>query len=223
MVGREMGAGSFTYPSGTVTAVAALAVAAFLASPRLLRPLATIAGALAIAGVGWAVLVLRWHYPTDVLGGICVGGGAVFVIDSLAHLPWLLVVRPPDFGKRHGSPAAGPLLQAGPRTGTVPRKPAGSRPLRLRGSRPAEPPSWAEFPLTHCRRNTREQPASAEDPDRMRINAMSTGTTTGSRANVSQITRLAAVATGFPSANPDEDDRSELPPYRRLTVTRIQT
>ena len=30
MVGREMGAGSFTYPSGTVTAVAALAVAAFL-------------------------------------------------------------------------------------------------------------------------------------------------------------------------------------------------
>ena len=63
------------------------------------------------------MLVLRWHYPTDVLGGICVGGGAVFVIDSLAHLPWLLVVRPPDFGERHGSPATGPLLQAGPRTG----------------------------------------------------------------------------------------------------------
>jgi len=93
MVGREIGAGSFTYPSGTVTAVAALAAAVFLVSPRLLRPLSAVAGALAVAGVGWAVLVLRWHYPTDVLGGIWVGGGAVFLIDSLAHLPWLVFAR----------------------------------------------------------------------------------------------------------------------------------
>ena len=112
MVGREMGAGSFTYPSGTVTAVAALAVAAFLVSPRLLRPLSAVAGALAVAAAGWAVLVLRWHYPTDVLGGTWVGGGAVFLIDSLAHLPWLVVARQPVFGDRLRAHTTGPPLQA---------------------------------------------------------------------------------------------------------------
>jgi membrane-associated phospholipid phosphatase len=91
MVGREIGAGSFTYPSGTVAAVAALAAAVFLVSPRLLRPLSAVLGSLAVAAVGGAVLVLRWHYPTDVLGGVCVGGGAVFFIDAVAHLPWLVL------------------------------------------------------------------------------------------------------------------------------------
>jgi membrane-associated phospholipid phosphatase len=47
MVGREIGAGSFTYPSGTVAAVAALATAVLIVSPRLLRPLSALAGALA--------------------------------------------------------------------------------------------------------------------------------------------------------------------------------
>ncbi|MGA2805122.1 MAG: phosphatase PAP2 family protein [Acidimicrobiales bacterium] len=122
MVGREIGAGSFTYPSGTVTAVAALAAAAFLVSPRLLRPLSTVAGALLVAGAGWAVLVLRWHYPTDVLGGIWVGGGAVFLIDSLAHLPWLVVARQPVFGDRPRAPATDPPLQ----TQDAPRRLAGS-------------------------------------------------------------------------------------------------
>ena len=70
MVGREIGGGSFTYPSGTVTAVAALAAAVFLVSPRLVRPLSALAGAAVVAAVGWAVLVLRWHYPTDVIGGL---------------------------------------------------------------------------------------------------------------------------------------------------------
>lgn len=93
MVGREIGAGGFTYPSGTVTAVAALAAALFLVSPRLLRPLSALVGALAVGGVGVAVLVLRWHYPTDVVGGVWVGSGIVFFIDALAHLPWLFAAR----------------------------------------------------------------------------------------------------------------------------------
>ena len=80
MVGREIGAGGFTYPSGTVAAVAALAAAVFRRLPRLLRPLSTLAGALAVTGVAWAVLALRWHYPTDVLGGVWVGSRAVFFI-----------------------------------------------------------------------------------------------------------------------------------------------
>jgi membrane-associated phospholipid phosphatase len=97
MVGRQLGSGSFTYPSGTVAVVAALAAAVFLVSPRLLRPLSALAGALAVAGVGWAVLALRWHYPTDVIGGVWVGAGAVFLLDALVHLPWLLTARETSF------------------------------------------------------------------------------------------------------------------------------
>jgi membrane-associated phospholipid phosphatase len=85
MVGREIGAGSFTYPSGTVTAVAALAAAIFLVSPRLIRPFSAVVGIFAITGVGVAVLVLRWHYPTDVVGGVLVGIGSVFFLDALTQ------------------------------------------------------------------------------------------------------------------------------------------
>ena len=103
MVGREIGAGSFTYPSGTVAAVAALAAAVFLVTPRLLRPVSAVIGPLVVIGVGWAVLVLRWHYPTDVIGGVWVGAGAVFFLDALAHLPWLLLARDPGGAVRRGA------------------------------------------------------------------------------------------------------------------------
>jgi membrane-associated phospholipid phosphatase len=93
MVGREIGAGFFTYPSGTVAVVAALAAGVFLVTPRLLRPLTAVIGTFVVIGVGWAVLVLRWHYPTDVIGGVWVGAGAVFFIDAIAHFPWLLLTR----------------------------------------------------------------------------------------------------------------------------------
>ena len=111
MVGREIGAGNFTYPSGTVAVVAALAAAVFLVSPRLLRPLTAVAGSLAVAAVGVAVLVLRWHYPTDVLGGICVGAGAVFFIDAVAHVPWLIGSRPSSFDPRHRVSEVGPPVR----------------------------------------------------------------------------------------------------------------
>jgi len=111
MVGREIGGGSFTYPSGTITAVAALAAAVFVVSPRLVRPLSALAGALAVIGVGWAVLVLRWHYPTDVIGGLWVGSGAVFLIDALCHLPWLAIARQPSFDDRVRARAPGPPVE----------------------------------------------------------------------------------------------------------------
>jgi len=111
MVGREIGAGSFTYPSGTVAAVAALAAAVFLVSPRLLRPLSALVGALVVTGVGAAVLVLRWHYPTDVLGGVWVGSGAVFFIDAFAHLPWLVMASQPSFDTSFGAQATSPPVQ----------------------------------------------------------------------------------------------------------------
>jgi membrane-associated phospholipid phosphatase len=96
MVGREIGGGSFTYPSGTVAAVAALSTALFLVAPRLSRPFVALAGIAAITGTGLAVLVLRWHYPTDVAGGVWVGAGAVFTIDAVAHIPFLFGSKRPS-------------------------------------------------------------------------------------------------------------------------------
>ena len=89
LVGRHIGlTGGSSYPSGTVAAVAALAMAFTLVMPRLLRPAMAVVGAAATIGVSMAVIVLRWHYPTDALGGIGVGVGSVLVVDGLLHVPW---------------------------------------------------------------------------------------------------------------------------------------
>jgi membrane-associated phospholipid phosphatase len=91
LVGRHIGVtGGASYPSGTVAAVAALATAATLVVPTVIRPAAAVLGAVATAGACAAVIVLRWHYPTDALGGIGVGMGAVLLVDALAHAPWAI-------------------------------------------------------------------------------------------------------------------------------------
>ncbi len=48
---------------------------------------------MATIGVSMAVVVLRWHYPTDALGGIGVGVGSVLVVDGLLHVPWAIAAR----------------------------------------------------------------------------------------------------------------------------------
>jgi membrane-associated phospholipid phosphatase len=84
LVGRHFeGTSALSYPSGTVTAVAALAAATLLVVPRFAKPLVAVVGGAVIVMVCAAVVVLRWHYPTDALGGVCVGAGAVFAIDGL--------------------------------------------------------------------------------------------------------------------------------------------
>ena len=104
LVGRHLGmTGSASYPSGTVAAVGALMTAAALVSPTVVRPLVVVAGAAVTAGVCAAVVVLRWHYPTDALGGVAVGAGAVLVLDALFHLPWAVA------GLRHGRGSPPPV------------------------------------------------------------------------------------------------------------------
>jgi hypothetical protein len=79
--------GALSYPSGTVAAVAALATALILVVPAKARFPMTMLGLLAIVGTGAAVVVLRWHYPTDALGGVAVGVGSVLFIDGLLQVP----------------------------------------------------------------------------------------------------------------------------------------
>jgi membrane-associated phospholipid phosphatase len=91
LVGRpSVLSGGLSYPSGTVAAAVALATALTLVAPARARPLVALAGALVAVGTCAAVVVLRWHYPTDALGGVAVGMGSVLAVDALLHVPWAL-------------------------------------------------------------------------------------------------------------------------------------
>jgi membrane-associated phospholipid phosphatase len=91
LVGRHIGlSGASSFPSGTVAAVAALSTAFVLVVPALLRPLVAVAGTAATVAASVAVIIVRWHYPTDALGGIGVGIGAVLLMDAVLHIPWAI-------------------------------------------------------------------------------------------------------------------------------------
>jgi membrane-associated phospholipid phosphatase len=93
LIGRQIEGVVGSYPSGTVTAVSALAAAAVLVTPRVFRAVTAVLAAALVVGICAAVVVLRWHYPTDAMGGACVGIGAVLFLDGLAHLPWVISER----------------------------------------------------------------------------------------------------------------------------------
>ncbi len=69
------------FPSGHTTAVASLSIALVLVVPQAHRLSAAAVGVLATGAVAIAVMLLGWHYPSDVLGGLLVasawGLGAV--------------------------------------------------------------------------------------------------------------------------------------------------
>jgi membrane-associated phospholipid phosphatase len=68
------------FPSGHATAAASIAIAFAFVAPPSLRPAVLAAGAVLVAAVGCSVLVLRWHFPSDVLGGILVACGWGFAV-----------------------------------------------------------------------------------------------------------------------------------------------
>ncbi len=69
----QMNAAAF--PSGHATSVMALAVAALLISPRRLRPLVAAVAAACVLAVTASTLILGWHFPSDVLGGMLLALG----------------------------------------------------------------------------------------------------------------------------------------------------
>lgn len=72
--------GRNSFPSGHVTAVASIAAAALLIVPEPHRMTAAAIGLLATAAVGVSVVVLGWHFPTDVAGGLLVVGAWGFAV-----------------------------------------------------------------------------------------------------------------------------------------------
>lgn len=83
------------FPSGHATAAASIAVALMLIAPPRLRPLAIAAAASLAVAVGTSVVVLEWHYPSDVLGGFLVAAGWGFAALAGLRLKALLRSSPP--------------------------------------------------------------------------------------------------------------------------------
>lgn len=59
---------SASWPSGHATGAMTAALCAVLVSPRQLRPLVAVAGGLYALAVGYAVIALVWHFPSDTIG-----------------------------------------------------------------------------------------------------------------------------------------------------------
>jgi membrane-associated phospholipid phosphatase len=66
--------GAGAWPSGHATAAMSLALCAVLAVGARWRPLVAAAGAAFAVAVCFSFLTLKWHYPSDVLGGYLVAG-----------------------------------------------------------------------------------------------------------------------------------------------------
>jgi membrane-associated phospholipid phosphatase len=94
--------GTASWPSGHSTAAMTLALCAVLVAPPALRALAAVCGGAFAAAVGYAVLVLAWHFPSDVLGGFLMAG-----IWTALAVAALRVVEPVRADRAERSPREG--------------------------------------------------------------------------------------------------------------------
>ena len=79
------------YPSGHATAAMSLALAVLIIVPRASRPLAATLGAIFTISVSFSVLILEWHWPSDVVGGYLIAtawGLATFAALRYANVRW---------------------------------------------------------------------------------------------------------------------------------------
>jgi membrane-associated phospholipid phosphatase len=66
--------GANAFPSGHATGAMTLALCAVLVAPPAWRALVALVGGAFAVGVGYGVVVLGWHFPSDVVGGFLVAG-----------------------------------------------------------------------------------------------------------------------------------------------------
>lgn len=110
---------STSWPSGHSTAAMTLALCAVIVAPPALRAATALLGGAFAVGVGYAVLVLAWHFPSDVLGGFLIAG----LWSSLA-VAALQRVEAPEPASR---PAWEPLVALGGGAALVAAAAVGSR------------------------------------------------------------------------------------------------
>jgi membrane-associated phospholipid phosphatase len=61
-----------SFPSGHATAAMALSLAVLMIVPRAYRPITAAIGTIFTIGVTFSILMLSWHYPSDVVAGFLV-------------------------------------------------------------------------------------------------------------------------------------------------------
>jgi membrane-associated phospholipid phosphatase len=76
LAGNQVGAEA--YPSGHATSAMSIALAAVLVAPARLRVAVASGAAAYVIAVSTSLLVLGWHFPSDVLGGLLVASGFFF-------------------------------------------------------------------------------------------------------------------------------------------------
>jgi len=83
LAGHQVDAAAF--PSGHATAAMSIALAAVVVSPPALRlTVAPLAAVYALA-VSTSILILGWHFPSDVLGGLLVAASFAFAAVALCR------------------------------------------------------------------------------------------------------------------------------------------
>jgi len=75
--------GPVAFPSGHATAATSIAIAFLFVVPHEWRPAVAAVGACFVFAVGCSIMVLAWHFPSDVLGGILVACGWGFAVLAL--------------------------------------------------------------------------------------------------------------------------------------------
>jgi membrane-associated phospholipid phosphatase len=75
--------GAVAFPSGHATAAASIAIAFAFVVPPGWRAAVAVVGAALVLAVGCSIMVLAWHFPSDVLGGILVACGWGFAVLAL--------------------------------------------------------------------------------------------------------------------------------------------
>ena len=98
------GIGPVSFPSGHATAAMSMAVALVLVAPRGHRWAAVILGAAYALAVSVTVIVLGWHYPSDVLAGTLVATGFGFLAIAGLRAAGRLHEEPGDETGRVPSP-----------------------------------------------------------------------------------------------------------------------
>lgn len=78
-----------SWPSGHATAAMTLALCLVAVAPAGLRPLAAAVGGTFALAVSYSILVLGWHFPSDVVGGFCVAAAW-----TLAGIAAVWAIRP---------------------------------------------------------------------------------------------------------------------------------
>jgi membrane-associated phospholipid phosphatase len=78
--------GPVAFPSGHATAATSIAIAFAFVVPPDWRAAVSAIGAGLVLAVGCSVMVLAWHFPSDVLGGILVASGWGFAVLALRRV-----------------------------------------------------------------------------------------------------------------------------------------